>query len=293
MSKVIITVGVSASGKTTWAKEQQGYIITNRDDLRMSLWGVDENRHLPYGKFGQKFLESLVTKIQYLTIEEAIKNNRNIIVSDTNLNKKYREQLIKFCEDLGATVEIKVFDITFEEAYKRSATRKNGVTHDVLVKQFKQFDETFGFYKQTDFSSQKESAIIVDIDGTLAHMVNRTAFEFDKVSTDTWDEDVLKIIKAYLNDGYKLVICSGRDDSCRKETEEWLDQQLEGKYILHMRETGDRRSDDIVKHEIYINNIYPFFNVYAVFDDRPKVVRMWHRIGIRKVFACGNQFVEF
>ena len=193
MSKVIITVGVSASGKTTWAKEQTGYIITNRDDLRMSIWGVDENRHLPYGKSGQRFLESLVTKIQYLTIEEAIKNNRNIIVADTNLNKKYRQQLIEFCKNLGATVEIKVFDITFEEAYKRSAARKNGVTHDVLVKQFKQFDESFGIYKQTDFSSNKESAIIVDIDGTLAHMVNRTPFEFNKVCDDAWDEDVLKI----------------------------------------------------------------------------------------------------
>lgn len=293
MSKVIITVGISGSGKTTWAKEQKGFLNTNRDDLRLSLWGCDKTSDLPYNKEGQLFLESLVTKIQRLTIKEAIENNRDIIVSDTNLNNRYRNDLINFCEELGATVEIKEFEITFDEAIKRSASRQNGVTHSIIYKQLKQWDDYKNKKIIKHFSSSKVDAIIVDIDGTLAHMVDRNPFDFHKVSSDVWDEDVLRIIRSYLKEGFMLIICSGRENSCEKETREWLDQKLKDKYKLHMRVAGDRRPDDIVKEEIFWNEIDPYHNIYAVIDDRPKVIRMWFRIGIRKVIAVANPFEEF
>ena len=35
--KLIMTVGVSASGKTTWAKEQKHCVNINRDDIRFNI----------------------------------------------------------------------------------------------------------------------------------------------------------------------------------------------------------------------------------------------------------------
>jgi hypothetical protein len=49
---------------------------------------------------------------------------------------------------------------------------------------------------------------------------------------------------------------------------------------LFMRKTGDIRSDDIVKREIYETHIKPEWNVVCVLDDRQRVVDMWREIGL-------------
>lgn len=36
--KAIITVGISGSGKTTWAEQQEGFININRDDIRFDYF---------------------------------------------------------------------------------------------------------------------------------------------------------------------------------------------------------------------------------------------------------------
>ena len=59
-----------------------------------------------------------------------------------------------------------------------------------------------------------------------------------------------------------------------------------------MRKAGDNRDDGITKlemlQELRANGLEPV----AVFDDRPKVVRMWREQGIL-VFPCVNQDDEF
>lgn len=47
-----------------------------------------------------------------------------------------------------------------------------------------------------------------------------------------------------------------------------------------MRSANDARSDDIVKHEI-AQQIAKDWYIYAVFDDRNRVVDMWRKAGIR------------
>jgi hypothetical protein len=56
---------------------------------------------------------------------------------------------------------------------------------------------------------------------------------------------------------------------------------------LYMRKAGDYRSDDIVKEEILDTQFKDKINnILCVFDDRPRVIRMWRRRGI-PVFDCG------
>jgi len=73
----------------------------------------------------------------------------------------------------------------------------------------------------------------------------------------------------------ELFIFSGRDDSCIEETKEWLNKHDINNFKLVMRNTGDKRSDEIVKKEMYEKHIKDKYNVLAVFDDRPRVIRMW------------------
>jgi hypothetical protein len=64
---------------------------------------------------------------------------------------------------------------------------------------------------------------------------------------------------------------------------EWIEKQhcIKGLCVeLYMRKTDDYRDDTIVKRELYENYIKDKFNVVAVFDDRPKVLRMWRKLGL-------------
>jgi len=61
---------------------------------------------------------------------------------------------------------------------------------------------------------------------------------------------------------------------------------------LFMRAADDMRKDTVVKEELFWQNIAPNYNVLFAIDDRPCVVRLWQKLGI-KTFAVGNPWIEF
>lgn len=138
----------------------------------------------------------------------------------------------------------------------------------------------------------KKYAYIFDVDGTLAKMLGRTPYEFDKVASDQEIEPVTNILRSINQAGIAYVIIfSGREDSCQLETEHWLQSHgLDYDYI-RLRKTGDNRDDCIVKKEMY-DKFKDEFDIQGVFDDRPKVCRMWRELGLT-VFQVGDPYVEF
>ena len=142
----VLTVGVSASGKTTWATDfassfDDYWVNINRDDLRAMIY---EAMH-PGQKFSwQKWRwawEDDVTAAQLEKINLAAEHKHNIIISDTNLNPKIRDRMIALLESVGYEVELKFFEVTLEEAIRRDAARPNSVGADVIAKQFNQWSE--------------------------------------------------------------------------------------------------------------------------------------------------------
>jgi hypothetical protein len=57
-----------------------------------------------------------------------------------------------------------------------------------------------------------------------------------------------------------------------------------------MRKEKDNRPDEVVKEELYHNQISPFYKVEAVFDDRNKVVAMWRRLGLTVFQVADGDF---
>ena len=162
--KLIMTVGVSASGKTTWAKEQKHCVNINRDDIRFNiiLPGSDWKTYKHNNKN-----EKRVTEIELEVAECAIRFEEDIIVSNTNLNPKTREFWKKFAEKHDYEFEIEEFPIALEEAIKRDNLRQNGVGEQVIRKQYQQWLEYIG--RKTYTPNEKlQKCIIVDIDGTIA-----------------------------------------------------------------------------------------------------------------------------
>lgn len=287
----IITVGISASGKTTWARQyaqETGAIITNRDDLRFSLTGAKDWGEY---KFNRK-IEDIVTQIQRTTVCAAYDAGKDVICADTNLNAQKRGELINYLEDIGYRVSLRTFDITFEEALRRDSLRANGVGKDVLYRQWKDW-LVFSGRRVYEPCEGAPKAVIFDVDGTLAHMTGRKPYAWAEVGSDAVDPHLARILEAYIHAGYAVLVVSGRDGVCKPETAKWLyDNDLEYD-ALFMREEGDMRKDTVVKEEIFWNQIAHRYNVEVVFDDRPSVVRMWQDIGIPKVIAVADQNKEF
>lgn len=100
-------------------------------------------------------------------------------------------------------------------------------------------------------------------------------------------------------------IWSGRCESVRTKTENWLDSYMDlwkfipdlencsnYKHRLKMRPIGDSTPDDQLKEKWLDEAIAEEKTIDFVFDDRPKVIRMWQRRRIF-VFNCCQHDEEF
>ena len=289
--KAYLTVGVSASGKTSWANElvRQGYRDINRDWIRFNI--VKPGANWSNYKFN-KTNEKEVTEIQGRMIMESYAAGENIIISDTNLNASTRQGLINKLTDLGYAVEIKSFPITRELAIKRDNLRANGVGSDVIYRQLQQWNDFNGRLTYSPDETLAD-AIIVDVDGTIAQMDGRGPFEWHRVGEDKPRHFVIDMVVNYHRQGYKIIILSGRSDECKTETLEWLNYHMIPHHELHMRKEGDFRRDSAIKEEIFWTHLAHKYNIVAAIDDRPMMIRNWHELKIPNVIAVADPYLEF
>jgi len=296
--KVTITQGCSASGKTMWAedfvKNNPDYVNINRDDIRAALFcdgKLDWNKY----KF-TKGNEKRVTETQNKMIFDAVMDNKNIIISDTNLNPKYINKFEEMEILKGYEFEYKVFEEDLLTLLERDARRCNGVGYKTITHQYEQFKNMFKSKNHHTFSEDKQDAVIIDVDGTIAKMVSRKPFDWDKVGEDEPRKEIIYMVKGLILQGYAPVFLSGRDACCMDLTQAWIEEQfpeLEGHFVLLMRQEGDMRKDTVVKKEIFDKYLNHKYNVRIAIDDRPSVCRMWkHELGLN-VVNVGNPYLEF
>lgn len=132
-------------------------------------------------------------------------------------------------------------------------------------------------------------AVICDIDGTLARMVNRGPYD----TTKYLDDKVVEIIHwsfARLAENAARIICSGRSEEHRDVTEQWLAGHGITYDHLFMRPTGDNRNDAIIKREIYEREIAGKYDIRLVLDDRNRVVDMWRSLGLTCLQVAPGDF---
>lgn len=129
--------------------------------------------------------------------------------------------------------------------------------------------------------------VVFDIDGTLANIEHRLDYVRSKpknwkafdagIPNDKVNEPVAEVFISMMVMKHTIVLASGRNERSRKATEDWLRKNSLNAYEkLYMRKADDFRSDDIVKKEILDEIIADYGKKPdMVFDDRPRVVRMW------------------
>lgn len=137
----------------------------------------------------------------------------------------------------------------------------------------------------------KQTAVIVDLDGTLCniehrrHHLENNDWEtfFSLMHEDTvndWCADLIWAVHEEL--GAKILFVTGRSEKHRNTTKKWIKKHVDiyPRFELHMRRDDDFRKDALVKREIYETKIKDRFNVSFVIDDRQQVVDEWRALGL-------------
>ena len=136
----------------------------------------------------------------------------------------------------------------------------------------------------------KSKAIIVDLDGTLCN-VNHRVCHVQKEEKDwkAFNEGMVhdglyfwcfELIESMRKQGYKIIFVTGRDDSYRSHTIDWLKKHNVSYDQLYMRTQSDHRGDDLIKKDIYETSIQKKHDILFVLDDRLSVVKMRRQIGL-------------
>ncbi|MGI5212256.1 AAA family ATPase [Plantactinospora sp. CA-290183] len=286
--RLIVTRGLPASGKTTFARKlQPGVVRVNRDDLRRMLHGE---------RLFTQWAEGQVTAVQRAQVEALLRVRADVCVDDTNLRSRTVRDWARLAARFGATFEVHDFtDVPVDECVRRDAERPepDRVGEEAIRRLHERYlagrslplpvptVEPGGPAAVHTPSPERPEIVLVDIDGTVALMAGRSPYDMSRVGEDRPNEAVIAAVRAMHAAGYGVVYCSGRDASCRATTERWLDRHVDVPYLaLHMRAVGDTRRDSIVKREIYDREIRDRFRVVGVFDDRMQVVRMWRELGL-------------
>lgn len=304
MSRLVICRGISGSGKSTWARQQNG-VVVERDEIRKMLFGTDGPDYYAVEKEVLSSREQTVTVVRDNMIAGLLKDGKDVYVSDTNIEWKFVKQIAKIGYRCGAEVEVKVFDVDLKTAVGRDEMRSYAggrkVGRSVIERQHSRFQGTKNNLLEPVFAPReyngtpgKPKAFLVDIDGTLAHMTNRSPYDWKRVGEDEVDTVISQIVDSLRfsegNNYDATIIMSGRDESCRAETESWLEIHDIMYDRLFMRAAGDMRPDNIIKAELFDANVRDNYDVQFVLDDRDQVVDMWRRMGLTCLQVAPGDF---
>lgn len=298
MKKAYILYGISASGKSTKANEilkSQPAVYINRDTIRRQQLNLEETDNLWSSYSFNSSFESKVTVVCNKLLEDAIKEEKDIVVDNTHLTLRYRDELSFNLMKEGYTVSLINTTTTDKLSFYinnnkvRRDSLPSGVINDQFIKQC--------INKDVDQSIFLPARIaLVDIDGTIAHNDgHRSFFDYKKVDKDLPIQHTIDVIKALYETNRidYIQFLSGRESVCYDLTLQWLEKQGFDMNVhnLFMRLKEDRRKDSVIKKEILDNCIINKELLY-VFDDRNQMVDLWHDLKL-PVFNVGDYRERF
>jgi len=145
-----------------------------------------------------------------------------------------------------------------------------------------------------------KNTVIFDLDGTLALIEKRRikagksadGKETKKMDWDVFHDPsnihldepnipVIKMAQLFAEDGFNIVIFSGRSDKTEHTTRSWLSRNRVPFHKLVMRphKTMNFIPDEILKKDM-LDKHADINDIFMVVDDRQKVVDMWRDLGL-------------
>ena len=260
-TKLTMLRWLPASGKSTFAniealKSNWNTKRINKDDIRgmIDAWKWSKSN------------EKNIIETRNILIGSYLSSWYNVIIDDTNFAPHHEETFKVIAHNHKATFIIKEFDTDVDTCIERDSKRDKPVGKKVITEMYHRY-----VCKEV-IPNSKWKTVICDIDWTLAYMRWRSPYDYTQVHTDWVVMQVWAMIRLLRDAWYNITICTWRDWVCEKETKQRLkDNKIEWD-DFYIRPVWDTRNDTIVKKEM-LDKIWRD-NVFAVFDDRQRVVRM-------------------
>jgi|TARA_Y100000296_G_scaffold56244_1_gene64518 phosphatidate phosphatase PAH1 len=151
-----------------------------------------------------------------------------------------------------------------------------------------------------------KNIIIFDLDGTLAIIDKRRdlsrkpngKIDFNKlhdsslIKHDVPNMPVVKMAQLFAENGFTIVIFSGRSDKTMLTTRSWLTHNRVPFHTLIMRphKTMNFVPDEVLKKQMLDNAPFDVDDILMVVDDRQKVVDMWRSLGLTVFQVADGNF---
>jgi len=151
-----------------------------------------------------------------------------------------------------------------------------------------------------------KNIVLVDIDGTLSNQDHRNHFltqspkdwnsYFQACDKDKPIPGVIDIVKRLVCAEFCIVFCTGRKESVRRKTEEWLlkhvtdNKHQVSKSFLLMRKDGDFRHDIEAKPELLAEAGISLDDIAFVLEDRNSMVKKWRELGLTCLQVAEGDF---
>ncbi|MEU5220468.1 AAA family ATPase [Streptomyces sp. NPDC020807] len=295
MPVVHVMTGLPASGKTTAARALQAAAEgrvrrVNLDDLRAML-------DVPAPERGRSYEhERTVLAIQDAAVRGAVDDGFDVVIDNTHLTPHIPKRLKAALVGREVTFVVHDFtDVSADECVRRDAARERPVGEEIIrILADKHAKATRGGWRLTaEWLGGQEagtpyvpdpalpSAVLCDIDGTLALRGDRGPYDFTRCGLDLLNIPVRDALRAFRHaESDRIVLLSGRSEDHRELTEAWLARYEVPYDELWMRASGDGRGDDLVKAELFDAHVRHRYAVRVSLDDRDRVVALWRRMGL-------------
>lgn len=303
MKEIILTLGISGSGKTYWSKQwaeedPEHRIRLNYDDIRCMFgkYWVPDRR------------EQLVKDTFMYALRQAMYMGYDIVIDNmSNLNPKHQKEYEKLIEENNSFEEspkyelkYKLFDTPVEICIERDSKRPIPIGEKIIKQQWRQYRTSIiqqsikeMLENQVVQNIKLPHCIIVDMDATLCFNTNGRPFwgtdADERVIDDVPNTPVVELVKHYKEAPYgsnpytygrNVIIVTGRSESARVGTEMWLKKYGVPYDKILMRTDGDMTKGDELKRILYENEIRDKYYVDFVLEDSTKVVKMYRDLGL-------------
>lgn len=148
-----------------------------------------------------------------------------------------------------------------------------------------------------------KSSVVVDVDGTLAEFHPEAVKSWVLGETKDWDPffdymrdalpvvSIVRLVNHLAEKGEAILICSGRPDSHRQHTLDWLDKHCIPYDRVYLRPEGkDTEPDASIKQELLASIVKDGYSPWLVLDDRTSVVDFWREAGLTCLQVAPGDF---
>ena len=150
-----------------------------------------------------------------------------------------------------------------------------------------------------------KNTIIFDLDGTLALIDKRREvstkpngrldwgkfFNSTNIKLDEPNLPVIKMAQLFSEQGFNIVILSGRSNKTETATRSWLSKNKVpfNKLIMRNSETNHFTPDWVLKKNMLDENL-DINDIFLVVDDRDRVVKLWRSLGLTTFQVAEGNF---